>query len=40
METAGKAVSALTFDKMIYRLRDGLDSSQFAAVLNVFAGME
>ena len=40
METAGKAVSALTFDKMIYRLRDGLDSSQFAALLNVFAGME
>ncbi len=40
LETAGKAASALTFDELIYRLRDGLDSSQFAAVLDVFADME
>lgn len=37
METSRKAASALTFDELLYRLRDGLDSSQFAAVLDVFA---
>ena len=35
-----EAVSRLTFDEMLYRLRDGLDSAQFSAVLGVLGRTE
>ena len=40
LENAGKAFSDLTFDELIYKLRDGLDSIQFEAVLKVLCDSE
>lgn len=40
MEKARKTAESLSFDELVYRLRDGLDSSQFSAVLTVLGSME
>lgn len=40
LDTAREAASRLTFDELLYRLRDGLDSSQFTAVLKILGETE
>ena len=40
LDAARKAASSLTFDELIYKLRDGLDSLQFEAVLRVLGDTE
>ena len=40
LDTVREAASQLTFEELIYRLRDGLDGAQFEAVLDVMRGLE
>ncbi len=40
LEKAKYAAEGLTFEQLLYRLRDGLDSGQFSAVLDVMRGLE
>lgn len=38
LDEAREAAGRLTFDELLYKLRDGLDSGQFAAVLKILGG--
>ena len=40
LDQARETAERLTFDELLYKLRDGLDSTQFAAVLDVMRGLE
>lgn len=40
LDEAREAAKRLTFNELLYKLRDGLDSGQFAAVLDVMRGLE
>lgn len=40
LDDAREAAGRLTFDELLYKLRDGLDSAQFAAVLGVLGKTE
>ena len=40
LDKARESAERLTFGELLYKLRDGLDSTQFAAVLDVMRGLE